>query len=180
MCWPRCSPAKRLSTTRPLEADHCGDCRRCLDACPTGALVAPYRLDARRCISYLTIEIARADRRGNIAAAIGQRIFGCDACQEACPWNQALLKPAADGNPVELAELLLLDEEAFRRRFAGTAVLHIGRSVLLCNAAIALGNRPHEPALPALQRGLDDADPLVCEACAWALQQYGTAGKPAC
>jgi epoxyqueuosine reductase len=169
----------------PQETEHCGSCRRCLDACPTGALAAPYRLDARKCISCLTIEW-RGPLPTEFRTAIGQRIFGCDACQEACPWNApaatatgtAALGPLPGNNPVELAELLSLDEDGFQRRFGGTALLRVGRAGLLHRAAIALANRPCESALPALRRGLDDPDPLVSQACAWALGQGAVARQP--
>jgi epoxyqueuosine reductase len=186
-----------LLTSEPLIYDqpqatgHCGDCRKCLDACPTGALVKPYRLDARRCISYLTIE-----HRGAVPAelreCIGSRVFGCDTCQEVCPWNCRAAAgglsrfssdengtvPLAGGLPpmqsLDLADLFFLDEAEFRRRFRGTSLWRAGRSGLLRNAAIALGNRPHPPARAALTHALSDADPVVREACAWAIRHYAT------
>jgi epoxyqueuosine reductase len=191
-----------LAYDPPQESDPCGACRKCLDACPTGALVEPYRLDARRCISYLTIE-HRGPLPAELRGPIGDRVFGCDACQEVCPWNRGLsqfssnengtvplacgqilpspisgegLGVRADGDlplqTLELAELFFLDESAFRQRFRGTALLRAGRQGLLRNAAIILGNRPHPAALPALRHGLADADPVICESCAWALERY--------
>ncbi len=179
----------------PQQADLCGSCRKCLDACPTGALVEPYRLDARRCISYLTIE-HRGPIPAELRGAMGQRVFGCDACQEACPWNQTaelatggLSRFSSDENGtvplaagllpmqnLDLAGLFFLDEVEFRRRFHGTSLWRARRGGLLRNAAIALGNRPHASALPALTRGLNDADPVIREACAWALERYPAEG----
>ena len=170
--------SEELDYDRPFTADHCGACRACLDACPTAALVAPYQLDARRCISYLTIELRQAvpaEFRGQA----GPWIFGCDVCQEVCPWNHRVpestepaFQPAADRNPASLAELLELDPGEFSRRFRRTPLARPKRGGLLRNAAIALGNHPHPPALPPLIRGLADADPLVRGACAWALGRY--------
>jgi epoxyqueuosine reductase len=163
--------SEKLVYDRPADADHCGTCGRCLDACPTGALVEPYRLDARKCVSYLTVE-SRETMPAELREAVGQRVFGCDACQEACPWNQSVFQEAPGHITLELAEVFFLDDAAWRRRFRGTSLWRTGRSGLLRNAAIALGNRPHEPAVAALMRGCDDADPLVSEACEWALGQY--------
>lgn len=163
-----------LEPTAPFEASHCGTCTACLDACPTGAFAAPYQLDARRCISYLTIEVKTAlpekERR-----EVGDWLFGCDICQDVCPWNRkappaAVLTPRPDLERVDAAELLALDADAFRERFAGTA-LHPrpGRAVVLRNAALVLGNTGDESALPALRRALDDPEPLVRDAAAWAI-----------
>jgi epoxyqueuosine reductase len=137
---------EELDYDEPFAADYCGSCRACLDACPSGALVEPHRLDARKCISYLTIELRGAvpeDRR----AACGDRLFGCDACQESCPWNRrtpATAEPAfyprAGANPVELAELLALDEAAFRARFRHTPLWRARREGILRNAEMAAVN----------------------------------------
>jgi epoxyqueuosine reductase len=158
------------------EADHCGSCRRCLDACPTAAFPAPHRLDARRCISYLTIE-----HKGMIPVelrpSIGNRIYGCDDCLAVCPWNkfaQAAREP--DFLPREeltaprLAALAELDDAAFRRLFAGTAIKRTGRDRFVRNVLIAIGNADSkDPDLVlAAQRRLDDAAPLVRAAAAWA------------
>jgi epoxyqueuosine reductase len=167
--------SETLAYDEPVTVGHCGTCRACIDACPTGAIVAPYRLDARRCISYLTIEL-----REPIPAAqrkdIGPRIFGCDICQDVCPFNrrapaseEPAFLPRPDMNPIDLAELLRLDEAAFRRRFRGSPLWRAKRRGLLCQAAYALGNRPNEKAIPALTKGLSDTDPAVREACTWAL-----------
>lgn len=167
-----------LEYDAPHAANHCGTCRACLDACPTRALVAPYVLDARRCISYLTIELRR-EVSEDLRQSLGDWLFGCDACQEACPWNARAkaaggeeFAPNASNNPVALAELFFLDETAFRRRFGATPLWRAKRRGLLRNAAIVLGNRPHEPSLPALMHGLNDDEPLVRSACAWAVGQY--------
>lgn len=162
----------------PVTTGHCGTCRACLDACPTGAIVEPYRLDARKCISYLTIEL-REPIPPEQRASIGSRIFGCDICQDVCPFNRRPLptaepafQPRPDSNPIGLAELLRMDDAAFRRRFRGSPILRARRRGLLCQAAYALGNRPEMNALPALVEGLRDVDPAVRDACAWALERY--------
>lgn len=162
----------------PHALDHCGTCRACLDACPTQAFVDAYVLDARRCISYLTIELREAIP-APLRPGIGDWLFGCDVCQDVCPWNrrspvvaEAAFAPRAESNPVELAALFALDEAAFRRRFRDTPLWRARRRGLLRNAAIVLGNRPCPEALPALVRGLHDAEPLVRGACAWALGRY--------
>ena len=158
------------------EADHCGSCRRCLDACPTAAFTAPHRLDARRCISYLTIE-----HKGMIPLElrplIGNRIYGCDDCLAVCPWNKfAHVAREPDFLPREeltaprLAALAELDDAAFRRLFAGTAIKRTGRDRFVRNVLIAIGNADSkDPELAAAaQRRLDDATPLVRAAAAWA------------
>ena len=158
------------------EADHCGSCRRCLDACPTAAFTAPHRLDARRCISYLTIE-----HKGMIPLElrplIGNRIYGCDDCLAVCPWNKfAHVAREPDFLPREeltaprLAALAELDDAAFRRLFAGTAIKRTGRDRFIRNVLIAIGNADSkDPDLAAAaQRRLDDAAPLVRAAAAWA------------
>ena len=158
------------------EADHCGSCRRCLDACPTAAFTAPHRLDARRCISYLTIE-----HKGMIPLEfrqlIGNRIYGCDDCLAVCPWNKfAHVAREPDFLPREeltaprLAALAELDDAAFRRLFAGTAIKRTGRDRFVRNVLIAIGNADSkDPDLAAAaQRRLDDAAPLVRAAAAWA------------
>ncbi len=160
------------------ESDHCGRCRACLDICPTRAFRGPYRLEARRCISYLTIE-----HEGPIELALrpllGNRIYGCDDCLAVCPWNkfaqiarESALQPRATLDAPLLAELAALDDAAFRQRFAGTAIKRIGRDRFLRNVAYALGNsgKPRT-SLPAVERLLDDASPLVRGAAAWALSR---------
>lgn len=157
------------------ETDHCGTCRACLDACPTSAFPRPYVLDASRCISYLTIEL-RASVPNELRDGIGDWVFGCDICQEVCPWNtrspaspQAEFAPREDGNPLDLIKLFDLDEQGFRARFRHTPLWRARRRGLLRNAAIVLGNRPTPAAIRALVRGLNDEEPLVRGACAWAL-----------
>lgn len=167
-----------LTPDTPFVADHCGTCRACLDACPTDAFTAPYVLDSRRCISYLTIELD-GPVPGELRTGVGDWLFGCDICQEVCPWNN---RAPADGareflpidgtNPVELAPLFELDDEAFRRRFRHTPLWRARRRGLLRNAAMVLGNRPVADTLRALVRGLQDTEPLVRGACAWALGQF--------
>jgi epoxyqueuosine reductase len=160
----------------PAEQDHCGSCRSCLDACPTAAFPAPHRLDARRCISYLTIE-----HKGMIPvelrSAIGNRIYGCDDCLAVCPWNKfARAAQEPDFLPREeltaprLAELATLDDAAFRRLFAGSPVKRTGRDRFLRNVLIAIGNAtPGDPQLlSAARRCLDDRSPLVRAAAVWA------------
>ncbi len=167
--------SEELVYDRPFEGGHCGTCRACLDACPTGALVAPYQLDASRCLSYLTIELRDHIPR-QLREAHGQWVFGCDACQDVCPWNRRAstsvdesCQPRPGNNPMDLAELFYLDEQAFRERFRHTPLWRPRRRGLLRNAAIALGNRPDSASLAALQHGLNDPEPLVRAACAWAL-----------
>ena len=167
-----------LEYDEPFSADHCGNCRACLDACPTGALTGPYQLDARRCVSYLTIEL-----RGPIPREFrdqqGDWLLGCDACQDVCPWNrrapvtaEPAFQPAADRNPASAIELLMCDAAEFAERSRGTPLVRPKRGGMARNAAIALGNRPTAEALPALLRGLSDADPAVRGACAWALGKF--------
>jgi epoxyqueuosine reductase len=159
------------------ELDHCGSCRRCLDVCPTSAFPAPHRLDARRCISYLTIE-----HKGMIPvefrSAIGNRIYGCDECLAVCPWNKFAeaakepdFLPRRDLTAPRLAELAALDDDAFRKLFAGSPVKRTGRDRFLRNVLIAIGNasRGDPPLVAAARRCLDDASPLVRAAAVWAL-----------
>ncbi|GEP58777.1 tRNA epoxyqueuosine(34) reductase QueG [Reyranella soli] len=160
------------------ESDHCGQCRACLDICPTKAFPAPYRLEARRCISYLTIEHEGPIDR-ELRPLLGNRIYGCDDCLAVCPWNkfaqearETSLMPRPALNAPLLAELATLDEEGFRKRFAGTAIKRIGRDRFLRNVAYALGNSSsRETALPAVERLLDDPSPLVRGGAVWALSR---------
>ena len=158
----------------------CGTCRRCLDACPTGALVAPYVLDARRCISYLTIEL-KGPIPHELRPALGNRVYGCDVCQAVCPWQRfaqptaerALQPEKPDRAAPALLDLLAMNEETFHQRYEGTPILRTGRGRLLRNAAVALGNWGDGRAVPALARALGDAEPLVREHAAWALGRIG-------
>jgi epoxyqueuosine reductase len=159
------------------ETDHCGTCRACLDACPTDAFLAPYRLDARRCISYLTIE-HKGPIPPELRGAIGNRIYGCDDCLAVCPWNkfarkgrEAKLAAREDLDAPPLAELGRFDEAAFRARFAGSPIKRLGRARFLRNVLIAIGNS-HDAALaPVAAERLDDEEPLVRGAAVWALAQ---------
>jgi epoxyqueuosine reductase len=165
----------------PHETDHCGTCRACLDACPTNAFVDAYVLDARRCISYLTIEL-RGAIPAELRPGLGDWVFGCDVCQDVCPWNHRAplatepgFNPDDGMNPLELVGLFFLDDESFRSRFRHTPLWRAKRRGLLRSAATVLGNRPAASALPALERGLNDFDPLVRASCAWALGQFHSA-----
>ena len=167
-----------IFTTLPLPADppeisHCGSCTACLDACPTQAFPAPYQMDARRCISYLTIE-----HKGPVDPALrpllGNRIYGCDDCLAACPWNKFAAAAhdigyaAKHGTP-PLAELAALDDAGFRARFAGSPIKRIGRDRMLRNVLYAIGNSGLPALAEAARPRLADPDPTVAEAAAWAL-----------
>jgi epoxyqueuosine reductase len=167
----------------PEEPDHCGRCRRCLDICPTRAFPAPYRLDARRCISYLTIE-----HKGHIARElrplIGNRIFGCDDCLAVCPWNKfaavaretgLLPRPGSASPP--LRDLIGLDDRAFRDRFAGTPVKRTGRDRFIRNVLIAAGNSSDASLLAPVVTLLSDGSPLVRAAAVWALSRLASPGR---
>ena len=153
--------------------DRCGRCRRCLDICPTAAFPAPYRLDARRCISYLTIELKGPIPR-ELRPLIGNRIFGCDDCLAVCPWNRFAAEAHAayaprEAEPPLLAELAGLDDAAFRARFAGSPVKRIGRARFLRNVAVAIGNAGRAALVPAARRLARDEAPLVGGHGLWAL-----------
>ena len=159
------------------EADHCGRCARCMEVCPTGAITGPYRIDARACISYLTIE-HKGPIPPEFRSALGNRIFGCDDCLAVCPWNKyakACVEPAFLPRPELtapcLAELAKLDDAAFRALFRKSAVKRIGRDRFVRNVAIALGNSGGADAVEAVARLLDDASPLVRGAAVWALSR---------
>jgi epoxyqueuosine reductase len=166
-----------LPADEPFSTSHCGTCTRCLDACPTDAFVGPYQLDARRCISYLTIEL-RGSVPEELRGPMGDWIFGCDVCQDVCPWNrkaplgdEASLLPGVTGSQVDLLELMGLNEEEFRERYRHTPIWRARRAGLLRNAAIALGNVGDCRAIPALERALTDAEPVIREAARWAIAQ---------
>ena len=158
---------------RPLPADHCGTCVRCVAACPTGALEQGYTMDPRRCIAYLTIEHRSAIPR-DMRPTLENWVFGCDICQEVCPWNSdAQDAAAADWLAPSLLDLVALDPRAFDARYRGTAVTRAGRRGLVRNATVALGNSGNPAAVPALVLALGDADPLVRGHAAWALGRIG-------
>ena len=166
-----------LQADEAFQTSHCGSCTRCLDACPTEAFVGPHQLDARRCISYLTIELRGSIPEG-LRPLMDDWIFGCDVCQEVCPWNrkapagqEELLQANVAGLQVDLLEIMALSEAEFRQRFRGTPLWRTKRSGLLRNAAIVLGNRGDERALPALRRALGDAEALIRESARWAIEQ---------
>jgi epoxyqueuosine reductase len=176
-----------IITTLGLEPDapeknRCGSCARCITACPTQAITAPFQLDARRCISYLTIEL-KGSIPTELRSTIGNRIYGCDDCLAACPWNRfaqagKMMKPFAkpDLATPDLIELLNLDDAAFRQRFAGTPILRTKRRGLLRNVCVALGNVGGDDALPALQRAALDTEPLIAEHAQWAIAQIEIRG----
>jgi len=178
-----------ILTTLPLEPDppernHCGSCTRCLTACPTQALPAPFQLDARRCISYLTIEL-KGSIPVELRPLLGNRVYGCDDCLAACPWNRfaqaGRLMQAharADLAAPELLELLALDDAGFRARFRGTPIERTKRRGLLRNVCVALGNTAGPEARPALARAAADPEPLVAEHAAWALAEIDRRHAP--
>jgi epoxyqueuosine reductase len=172
-----------IYTTIELEPDHphqerCGSCTRCLDICPTDAFPAPFQLDARRCISYLTIE-HKGPIPEEFRAAIGNRIYGCDDCLAVCPWNRfaetarthRAFLPRAELAAPALADLLALDDPAFRRLFAGSPIKRIGRNRMVRNAAIAAGNSGLAEMIPYLRPLAEDEDSVVAEAARWALER---------
>jgi epoxyqueuosine reductase len=198
-----------LPIDAPHVADHCGTCTACLTACPTQAFPQPYVLDASRCISYLTIE-HRGEISPDLRRGLGDWLFGCDVCQDVCPWNyhasrqseasrvvpdpdnveasgsgttrlatenelaSRVFAPLRDSNPLDLIPLFDLTEADFRARFRHTQLWRPHRRGLLRNAAIVLGNQRAVASLPALHRGLADDEPLVREACAWAIAQMNS------
>ncbi len=169
-----------LAYDQPLAAGGCGSCTRCQVACPTQAFAGPYVLDARRCISYLTIELKGPIPR-ELRPLMGNHIYGCDVCQEVCPWNIKFgqfaktddLHPRDDRVAPELLDLIGLDDEQFRERFRGSPIKRTKRRGLLRNVAVALGNWGDPRAVPALIRALDDHEPLIRGHAAWALGRIG-------
>jgi epoxyqueuosine reductase len=174
-----------LAPDTPTTA-HCGTCRRCLDACPTNAFIAPYVLDARRCISYLTIELKGPIPR-ELRPLVGNWIYGCDICQEVCPWNrkapatdEPAFQPRGDLGTPELIPLLAMTDEEFRARFRGSPIKRTKRRGFLRNVAVALGNARDPSAVPALRTALArDPEPLVRGHAAWALGRIGGPGARA-
>ena len=161
---------------------HCGSCSRCLDACPTQAFIGPHRIDARRCISYLTIE-----HDGPIPIELrpmmGNRIYGCDDCLAVCPWNRfadsaaanRAFLPRAELAAPRLAELLALDDTGFRETFAGSPIKRIGRNRMVRNCLVAAGNSGDAALVAAVRPHLGDSDPTIAEAARWALDQLAAA-----
>jgi len=167
-----------LNADAPFKEDRCGTCTRCLDECPTDAFVAPRVLDSRKCISYLTIEL-RGDIPEELRPLIGDRIYGCDICQDVCPWNvrfsrdltETALEPHAENVAPDAAELLTLTDDEFRARFRRSAVKRTKRSGLARNAAVVMGNRDASGDAEALTRASLDPDPLVQRHARWALDR---------
>jgi len=162
------------------EGQHCGSCTRCLEACPTNAFIGPHRIDARRCISYLTIE-HDGPIPAELRVGMGNRIYGCDDCLAVCPWNRfadaaaanRAFLPRAELAAPRLADLLKLDDAAFREMFAGSPIKRIGRNRMIRNCLIAAGNSRDPGMADAIRPHLVDADPVLVEAAQWALGQLG-------
>ena len=172
-----------IYTTLDLEPDapaepHCGSCTRCIDACPTGAIVAPGLVDARRCISYLTIELAGPIPH-EFREAMGNRIYGCDDCLAVCPWNRfaseaqanRAFAPRAELAAPAIADLLALDDRSFRELFSGSPIKRIGVDRMIRNCLIAAGNSDDALLRPAVERHLASENPVVAEAAAWAIER---------
>ena len=170
-----------LEYDAPHATEHCGTCRACLDACPTDAFIEPNVLDATKCISYLTIEL-RKPIPHELRPGIQDWLFGCDVCQDVCPWNRHAqettedqLRPNLRANPRDLASLFEMTDEDFRAEFRRTPLWRSRRRGILRNAAIVLGNQAQSESIPALARGIQDPEPLVRGASAWALGEISTA-----
>jgi len=161
-----------LPPSQPAD-DHCGTCRSCIDICPTDAIIAPYVLDSKRCISYLTIEL-KGVIPFEFRKAIGNRIYGCDDCQIVCPWNSYAVRTDEPDfqqkqDTLKLIELIQINQEMFSRRFKGSPIKRIKRRGLLRNVAVALGNSGNTQAIPILLKVLDDEEPLIRAHVVWAL-----------
>ncbi len=172
-----------LEPDAPHQTSHCGTCTRCLDVCPTGAFPEPYVLDARKCISYLTIELQTPIPR-ELRDGVGEWLFGCDLCQDVCPWNgkaprssEPAYQPQPDLNPTDCIAILRMTREEFAVRFATTPLARPGFDGLRRNAAVVLGNRGDSSAIPVLIEALQDLSPLVRGATVWSLGKLG--GEPA-
>ena len=170
-----------LAPDKPADdGQHCGSCSRCLEACPTQAFVGPHRIDARRCISYLTIEHDGAIPE-DLRRAMGNRIYGCDDCLAVCPWNRfadaaaanRAFLPRAELATPRLADLLALDDSSFREMFAGSPIKRIGVKRMIRNCLIAAGNSGDPSLAESVRPHLDDPDPVIAEAAHWALAQLG-------
>ena len=171
-----------LETDSPMVTDHCGTCTACMDACPTDAFVEAGTLDATKCISYLTIE-HRTPIPRELRSQMGDWILGCDVCQDVCPWNNKASKSTADVfqpveelRPLDLHGLFRLDDDQFRARFRKTPLWRPKRRGILRNAAIALGNQPSAEGLQSLTIGINDNEPLVRGASAWAIGRHSSFG----
>ena len=162
----------------PPETEHCGTCTRCIPACPTGAITSPYHLDARRCIAYLTIEL-KGSIPVELRPLVGNRIFGCDDCLAACPWNKFAVEASSNGlhlradlSSLDLIDLLTIDDAEFKRRFAGSPILRAKRRGFLRNVCVALGNIGKADAIePLKQLTMTETDPLILEHAVWALDR---------
>ncbi|MET0240775.1 MAG: tRNA epoxyqueuosine(34) reductase QueG [Sphingobium sp.] len=169
----------------PPERDHCGSCDACQRACPTDAFPAPYQLDARRCVSYLTIE-HKGPIPEDLRPGIGNRIYGCDDCLAVCPWNKfaeaahahRAFLPRAELVAPRIGDLLDLDDAGFREMFAGSPIKRIGRNRMVRNAAVAAGNSGDAGLVPALERLRHDDDPVVADAARWALDRLAVTSRP--
>lgn len=171
-----------LEYDEPHHSSHCGTCTRCLDACPTDAFVAGGTLDARKCISYLTIELRDQPIPQELRPGLEDWALGCDVCQDVCPWNrktplsrEIAFQPVETYAPLDACELLTLNDAQFQERFQSTPMSRAGRAGLLRNAAIVLGNRGDASAVPVLKNVLNDREPLIRGAAAWALGKLGDA-----
>lgn len=168
------------------QGQHCGSCTRCIDACPTQAFLAPHRIDARRCISYLTIE-HHGPIPHELRTAMGNRIYGCDDCLAVCPWNRfadaaaanRAFLPRAELTAPRLADLLGLNDSTFRETFAGSPIKRIGAARMIRNCLIAAGNSGDLSLIPAIRRHLHDPDPVISEAATWALDQFDRSARAA-
>jgi len=167
-----------LSYDEPFEGDFCGSCTKCLDACPTDAFPEPHVLDANRCISYLTIERRDKPVPEDLRQGIGEWIFGCDICQEVCPWNRFApgkslpeFQLREELQQLDVLQLLGFDESEFQRQFGGTPLERTGRDVIVRNAAIVAANTGTQAAVPLLRALTNDSSPLVSDAAAWAIGQ---------
>lgn len=172
-----------LEYDAPHQTDHCGSCTRCLDACPTDAFAGPHQLDSRRCISYLTIEL-RGPIPEPIRDGVGNWLFGCDVCQEVCPWNRKAaessvsgFEPRQHGGNVSLVALLEANDQALQQQIEGTALTRAGLSGLRRNAAVALGNSQNPAALPVLRRLAASDDDTLRETARWAIQRIEQADE---
>lgn len=171
-----------LEYDAPHETSHCGTCTRCLDACPTDAFIEAGTLDARKCISYLTIELRDQPIPRELRSGLQEWMFGCDICQDVCPWNrkspvsrERFFQPVEEFSPVDALDLMSLDATEFQSRFQSTPMSRARRAGLLRNAAIVLGNLGDPSAIPVLLNALHDSEPLIRGAAAWALGNLGGA-----